>query len=283
MIENAFRKIQSILVPLLSAEQNSWLKSALAEIAGSTDLINDLLTVSSLARRRLGHQRVLGENACFETAEKEILPMYHWNQADAARALMLLQAAITFPPQTDAIIECYFQQGDETEVAVITRILILFDNAENHIFHAREVSRTNSKPLYAALAQYNPYPAKFFSDHEFNQLVLKGLFMGIAIAPIIGLLRRANRELSQMCEDYIDERAAAGRSIPADIWLALERFASPRAEAMMIQHLSNDSPEHRYYAAKALQQQQPLSIERRQLLDRFLATEKDQRILALIH
>ena len=84
-----------------------------------------------------------------------------------------------------------------------------------------------------------------------------------------------------MCEDYIKERVAANRIIPSDIWLALEPYASVEGEALMISHLSNESPQERYYAVKALLQQNPLTPERQQLLNEHLQVEKDPIIIAL--
>jgi hypothetical protein len=105
--------------------------------------------------------------------------------------------------------------------------------------------------------------------------------LGIGIDPITGLLQRANAELSQMCEDYIKERVAANRTIPPDIWLALEPYASTEGEALMISYLSQDSQQDRYYAVKALLQQTPPSPERLLLLNGHLQVEKDPVVLAL--
>lgn len=267
MINEAYNKLNTELKCLLSEEQNKWLESALDRINKSDNLVNDLLTLSSATRRKLGADPLgSGHNPLLLGAD---LFAKHWTVADAGRALLVLRSVLTDAPQAQTIIQTYFQQGDESEVAVITRILILFTNGESLKPYAHEVGRTNSKPLFAALAQYNPYPAKYYSNHEFNQLVLKALFMGIGIAPVIGLLQRANAELSQMCEDYIKERVAANRTIPSDIWLALEPYANVEGETLMISYLADNNPQHRYYVVKALLQQRPVTPKRRQLLNAY--------------
>jgi hypothetical protein len=48
-------------------------------------------------------------------------------------------------------------------------------------------------------------------------MVLKTLFLGVALERILGLDRRKTAELARMAEDYASERKAAGRSVPADI------------------------------------------------------------------
>ena len=279
MINEAYERLNTGLKYLLNNEQNKWLESALDQINNSDDLINDLLILSAATRRKLGA----------DLLEPDVNPLQltsglfarHWTVADAGRVLLILRSVLTDVSQSQSIIQTYFQQGDESEVAAITRILILFANGETLKPYALEVGRTNSKPLFAALAQYNPYPAKYYSDHEFNQLVLKVLFLGIGIDPVMGLLQRANSELSQMCEDYIKERVAANRTIPSDIWLALEPCASAEGEALMIRHLSNDSPQDRYYVVKALLQKDPVTPKRRQLLNDHLQVEEDPIVLAL--
>jgi len=266
----------------LTAEQSQWLDNGLTKLAGSSDLSNDLLTLSATTRRKLGQEFFNPELKPLQLQPDLSLSFHNWSYADAGRALFILQTVAASPEHVLEIISEYFQQGDETEVAVISRLLILFDQAEALKPYAREVGRTNSMSLYAALAQYNPYPAKYYTDHEFNQLVLKALFMGISIEPVSKLQKRANAELSQMCEDYIKERVAADRTIPADIWLALEPYASPEGRALMISHLSNDAPEHRYFVARAMQQQTPITAETQQLLDERREVEKDPRVLGLL-
>ena len=279
MINETFESLNTGLIHILNNEQNKWLESALDQINNSDDLINDLLNLSAETRRKLGNDLLGSDINPLQLTSG--LVARHWTVADAGRVLLILRSVLTDVQQAQSIIKAYFQQGDESEVAAITRILILFANGEPLKPYAREVGRTNSKPLFAALAQYNPYPAKYYSEHEFNQLVLKALFLGIGIDPVMGLLQRANLELSQMCEDYIKERVAANRIIPSDIWLALEPYACVEGEALMISHLSNESPQERYYAVKALLQQNPLTPERQQLLNEHLQVEKDPIIIAL--
>ena len=149
------------------------------------------------------------------------------------------------------LIDQIYQQGDESEMGAVTRGLILFQSAERLKPRALEVGRTNSKTLYSCLIRDNPYPARFYSDHEFNQLVLKALFLGLPIAYVYGLKTRSNPELSRMCEDYIDERLAAGRSIPVDIWLALAPHASGHGIQLLNCYMENEDSQHRPYATLA--------------------------------
>jgi hypothetical protein len=156
-------------------------------------------------------------------------------------------------PATESVPKLY-RAGDETERVSMTRALPLFDNGPALKPVALETGRINSVALYSALALGNPYPAAHYTDHEFNQIILKSLFMGLPIERVVGLAERANRELSRMCENYYDERTAAGRSVPSDIWLAMGPFASHRGKQLMRDHLRHEDARHRHYAEVAIQQ-----------------------------
>ncbi|MGR8932413.1 MAG: EboA domain-containing protein, partial [Gammaproteobacteria bacterium] len=282
MMQTTFARIHSALQDLINDHCQQWLHASIENINSSKDVINELMIHSAGARRILGETRLpLGAEVTVAT-EKGLVSIEHWTAADLGRALLILQAITSAPELERLIVLTYFEQGDESEVASVVRVVNLLNGAERFKFQVREVGRTNSKPLYAALAQYNPYPARFYDVHEFNQLVLKALFMGIGIDSVIGLDKRANSALSKMCEDYIDERLAAGRSLPFDIWLAVEPFASEKGLDLIRQYSRHETPEHRYFAVKALQQQNPLNAERTQWLKELLEIENDDRILTLL-
>jgi hypothetical protein len=144
-----------------------------------------------------------------------------------------------------------------------------------------ESGRANSLALYAALALDNPYPSACYDDSAFNQLVLKSLFNDLPLARIIGLAERSNSELSQMCEEYRDERVAAGRCVPRDIWLALAPHASDRGLALALEALDDGDPEHRYNAIVALSRRCDEQRVGRALSDR-LARETDSKLCRLL-
>jgi hypothetical protein len=50
---------------------------------------------------------------------------------------------------------------------------------------------------------------------------MKAMFVGVALRRIVGLSTRVTPMLMNMAEDYKQERAAAGRSVPEDIGLVV--------------------------------------------------------------
>lgn len=145
-----------------------------------------------------------------------------WTLDDAARAALLLGAAARLPRDAfaAAAAEC-FERGDAREQQSWLRAISLLPDCERFLAIAIDACRTNIIPLFEAIACENPYPAQYFPDRNFNQLVLKALFNGIAISRIVGLSRRLNAELARMAGDYAAERRAAGRPVAADIALAM--------------------------------------------------------------
>lgn len=240
------------LVERVASEQaRAWLAASLDDIRAASEPVETLLMLSPLARRKLGRTSMAASDQAITTDAGPVALM-DWELGDAGRAILVLEAADRVPP-TESVPKLY-RAGDETERISMTRALPLFDNTPALKPVALETGRINSAALFSALALGNPYPAAHYTDHELNQLVLKSLFMGLPIERIVGLTDRANQELSRMCEDYYDERTAAGRAVPVDIWLALGPFASRRGVQLMRDHLRHADPRHQYFATAAMKQ-----------------------------
>ncbi|CAN91023.1 hypothetical protein sce0866 [Sorangium cellulosum So ce56] len=139
---------------------------------------------------------------------------------ELGRVTMLVHVSRRLPaPELESLFRVCYEQGDGRERQALLRALPLLTEAQSFVPLAVEACRTNELPIFEAIACENPYPAAYFPDLNFNQMVLKAMFMGVALARIIGLDRRRSGELARMAEDFASERRAAGRSIPADIGL----------------------------------------------------------------
>jgi len=231
------------------AERYVWLQRSIARILDSSDPGNELMVLSAMARRKMGDCLMPDAPITLETPAGQ-LPLDHWSTADFARVVLIL-AALDADAGPQAV-ETLFRQGDEAERATIVRGLVLFDDGVRLKHLIAEAGRANSLELVSAVSLRNPYPTAYYTEHEFNQMVLKCLFMGQPIDKIPGLEERGNPELSRMCEDYFDERTAAGRDVPCDIWLAMGTHASERAEKLMCEYLSHDNTAHRCYSGIAI-------------------------------
>ena len=212
-----------------SADQ-AWLREARARLAQCESPIAEVTRLSSIAGRAL-ESRLIGEPIPLLTSAGEV-SVGAFSLIDLARLVLLLEAFEGETTDGADSLGKYFRAGDQTEQLLVLRALALLDDDGRLKPIALDAGRRNDTALFAALALDNPYPAAYYDEREFNQLVLKALFLEQPLARVHGLLARANPELSRMCQDYAEEREAAGRTVPDDIWLALLPCASQSGRAL---------------------------------------------------
>ena len=97
--------------------------------------------------------------------------------------------------------------------------------------------------------------------------MLKALFVGSALAPIVGLDRRANENLARMLSDYARERWSAGRSVSPELWRCVGPFASGKLLDDLARTLESGAPPERAASVLALRDANDPDAAR--LLDRY--------------
>jgi hypothetical protein len=208
----------ALLRPRVDDHGSRWLTDAL------TRFQRDPLIVSyTAAPKRVGRGALALEPAECEplAAAAPGLSFERWTVDDAARAALLLASAEAAPNAFFDTAIAVFEQGDAREQQSWLRAVSLYPNPERFAATAIDACRTNILPLFEAIACENPYPSRYFPERNFNQMVLKALFNSVSLARIVGLAERLNPELTRMAADYAAERRAAGRTVPADIGLAI--------------------------------------------------------------
>jgi hypothetical protein len=133
-----------------------------------------------------------------------------WGADEIARAVLLLRGLSPLEA---------WSRGDNRERQAVLKALPFVPSPERFVDLAVEACRTNVLTVFEAIACENPFPRDHFPDLNFNQMVLKAAFNGVALARIVGLDRRKNAELARMAGDFAAERRAAGRPVPADLEL----------------------------------------------------------------
>src|SRR5690606_31127316 len=136
--------------------------------------------------------------------------------ADAARVLILDAARA----DTDALTRVY-SQGTADERRAVLHALAHLVPGPDAVPLVEEALRTNDTRLVAAAL--GPYGARHLDPHTWRHAVLKCLFTGVPVDRITGLARRArgDGELARMLGDFAEERTAAGRSVPDDLYRVL--------------------------------------------------------------
>lgn len=140
---------------------------------------------------------------------------------DAARVALLT----ALPSRGQALVDevaALYRYGDAAEKRGVLRALHLLDIGDGGLPIVQDALRTNDTRLVAAAL--GPYGAARLDAAAYRQGVLKCVFVGVPLAEIDGLDRRADAELARMLADFATERLAAGRDVPADVWLVLDRF-----------------------------------------------------------
>jgi hypothetical protein len=139
---------------------------------------------------------------------------------EAARMAVLIEEA-DHAGETDlvSLVEDLYRRGENRERQSVLRSLPLLPRPDLFVALAVDACRTSVQPIFEAIACENPYPAAFFPELNFNQMILKALFIEVALERVVGLRKRITPELRRMAQDHASERAAAGRSIPKDIAL----------------------------------------------------------------
>ena len=113
------------------------------------------------------------------------------------------------------------ESGEIGEQESLLRTLSLLPDPARFTETGVGACRTNARRVFDAIACDNPFPAEFFAELAFNQMVLKAVFVEAPVARIEGLAARRTPELLRMARDYASERTAAGRPVPDDIALIL--------------------------------------------------------------
>jgi hypothetical protein len=164
--------------------------------------------------------RRLGAKAAEPVPPPPDLPVArpHWTARDWVRAALLCRALEAAPLDTHAdVVGRLFEGGEIGEAESLLRTLVLLPEPERFLETAFLAVRTSATATFAAIACENAYPARFFPELNFNQMVLKAIFMEVPVRRIEGLASRLTTELGRMVSGYASERRAAGRPVPADV------------------------------------------------------------------
>ncbi len=173
-----------------------------------------------------------------------------WEMMHTARAVLLcaLPDGEAFAPTIDKLLDA----ADIGEQIAAYQALPLLTQPTRLVARAREGTRTNITAVFQAIAHNNPFARDHFEEAPWNQMVLKALFVGVPLAPIVGLDERANAALMRMLCDYAHERWAAGRVVSPELWRCVGPHADDDAIRDLARVLAQGDDDARAAAALAL-------------------------------
>ncbi|MCM5569407.1 EboA domain-containing protein [Burkholderiaceae bacterium FT117] len=228
--------VRSILRDCLRARldeaQKRWLDEQLAAMTASPS-DKSLHVALGMAPRRLGKAPLAPDAEALARLAGQVpgWSLAGWSVADAARVLLLA----SLPAEGFAErFRDLCQTADVAESIALYRGLPVYPNSDALERQVGEGLRGNVQAVFEAIAHGNPYARQHFDAHRWTHMVLKALFVGSRLSPIVGLDERANDELARIMIDFSHERRAAGRPVPWEIW----RCVGPFARGSMIDDLA---------------------------------------------
>jgi hypothetical protein len=204
--------IQEELAKQLNQMEVEWLHESITVLLESQDKINHLLDLSAVVKRTF-----------LSPIQLRYPPLITASNAEIIRILLIKIALYNLTEaEQGVLLKQYYRGADTSEKIAWLKGLSYVDEQGGALNTAISASRSNSLDEFTALALNNEYVVKYFPDLNFNQLVLKSLFMGLDISCINGLSARLNVKLSNMCVSFAAEQALANRIPHASLWLAVK-------------------------------------------------------------
>ncbi|MCQ2001120.1 EboA domain-containing protein [Arthrobacter zhaoxinii] len=217
-LQAAWRDVQA------SQAAEQWLQESTGRIAADPGALPGIFVA---AGRRVGRSPV--------HPDTDPTGVLHGSSSDYARGELIRRLKQFLPPEDLAgTVLSLYDRGDSSERRGVLRGLGSLA-AEDPDLPAPvlaaglrltvEALRTNETGLVAAAV--GPFAAAYLDQHNWRHAVLKLVFMGVSLAAVTDLDDRADDELARMAADFAAERQAAGRPVPDDVVLLLNRAASP--------------------------------------------------------
>ena len=210
--------LEKTLLAQLTQDESTWFTDVLLTIENSVDVTNDLLNASAIAEQKICSTLSIPDEQYIHIENTEIVRILLIHKSIENIALHGNENSL----EQNKLLVHYYRSGDESEKCALLKGLTLVDKNGCFVVTATNIINANNINQFKALSLYNSYPADFFEDDIFNQMVLKLLSMGLNISFINKLDERLNEQLSNMCFAYVIEQALAKKSPPSSIWLALK-------------------------------------------------------------
>ncbi len=216
--------LRKILENRVEEKSRSWLDQKVNQTENTSSNSTFFLAFSQASR--FFNKEKLGLSKQEKEQADQLVPGFdpdHWNLLQTARTYLLLH----FPQEKErwfAAINQLFETGDMYEQQALYAALPLMPFPEDLLPRAIDGCRTNMTLIFDAIALNNPFPANYFPEANWNQLVLKSIFMQRPLYRIQKLDERRNPALASIASDFAHERWAAGREVMPELWRLVAPF-----------------------------------------------------------
>lgn len=145
-----------------------------------------------------------------------------WDIQRLCRIWLILQIDASDKETYQSKINELFSNAEMNELATLYASLPVLAYPEAWTLRCAEGIRSNIGIVLDAIILNNPYPAQYLDENAWNQLILKAFFTEKDINQIIGIEKRANKNLAKSLKDYVEERQAANRPINEKLWALIK-------------------------------------------------------------
>jgi hypothetical protein len=212
-----------------------WLREASAAVAADPTALR---TRFPMVGRKVGREP-LEEGA-------DPADLFAWTIDDAARVLLLVAAG----ERAEAELADLYRFGDAAERRGVLRALPYLPIEDRGLGLVDDAIRTNDTRLIAAAL--GPYATRHLSDAQYDQAIIKCVFVGVPITPLDGLPERVTPEASRMLAAFVLERVTAGRDLPAEVWTVIDKYPPAEEIAAIEAELQSPFDDRRAAAERAL-------------------------------
>jgi hypothetical protein len=181
--------VRAVLAAHASADLLAWLDGRRAQLQqADAGARNAFFAAFAGAQRRFGRaQPALTADERVQLHAAGIVEPASFALSDLARALLLRDVCAALPAgEHVALVTDVLRKGDNGERVALLRALPLLPDAERFTELAIDACRTHVLDVFAAIACDNPFPARYFPEPSFNQLVIKTLFVELPLGRVHG-------------------------------------------------------------------------------------------------
>ncbi len=212
--------LEDIITEHVTGEVREWLKSR------ETGRPIDIMTAFVAAPRHVPRKPVVPGPQQAEALDRALagFSVAGWSLVRLVRVWLLTRLDSRNREEYVRNIRTLFDTAEMNELVALYSALPLLRYPETWLATASDAVRSNIGLVLDAIALQNPYPAAYFPEGAWNQLVMKSVFNDKPVHLIYGLEKRANTDLARILSDFAHERWAAGRRVAPRVWRLVADF-----------------------------------------------------------
>lgn len=221
-VQKILSLFEVILQQNLTSEGFQWLKEKTSTLSNPSQFNTTFVTLP----RKTGKQRlnITSDQLTQVSSVRQGLNISGCTADRLARSWIILQLDAGDKTKYFSNIENLFRSGEVNELVALYSSLPLLAWPEMWVARCSEGIRSNIADVLKAIMCNNPYPSENLSEPAWNQLVLKAVFTEKPLSQVIGLDKRANKQLAKTLSDYAHERWAAHRPVIPELWRCVGPF-----------------------------------------------------------